>query len=178
MQVYLITNLATGKYYVGKTVSANLNRYLSVKRWAARHGQVKGMPIVASMAKHGIESFVTQTLAQAESAEQLDMLERLWIAALDALNPNVGYNISAGGGGSRRSCSLATKRKIGLANKGRKPKGYIRTEKHRQQRREAMLGNNIGVKITAARAKAWSDKMTPEQRRARSKKAAEVRWGG
>jgi group I intron endonuclease len=144
MQVYLIANLANGKYYVGKTVSRNLNGYLSVKRWAARRGDSRGMPIIAAMIKYGIESFTTQVLAYAETREHLDMLERLWIAALDSRNPKVGYNITAGGGGSSRPCSEDTKRKIGLANKGRKPKGYVRTEAHIKQLHDRMQGNRHG----------------------------------
>ena len=144
LQVYLLENTVNGKYYVGKTVSHSLNSYLSVKRWAARHGKAQNMPVVRAMQKYGISAFRATVLVTADSAESLSELERLWIIVLDARNPHIGYNISAGGGGARRPCSLETRLKIGRANKGRKPVGYARTAEHSQQVRERMKGNKHG----------------------------------
>lgn len=167
MQVYLLTNLINGKYYVGKTVSKNLTRYLSGKRWAARHGQCRTMAIVNAMAKHGVDNFSSSVLAVAASREQLDALERLWIIVLDSRNSAIGYNISAGGGGASRPCSEETKRRIGIANKGRKPKIYVRTEEHRQQLRDRMQGNDKGIKLTREFALAQLASETEEQKKAR-----------
>jgi len=151
MFVYLLTNAINGKYYVGKTVSKNLNRYLSVKRWAARHRKGYPMPVVRAMAKHGIENFFVDVLAIPENAEELDNLERIWIILLDSRNPKLGYNVLPGGDTGRLGlpCSDEAKQKIGIANKGRKPVGHTRTEAHRQQLRDRMRGNRIGKKITA-----------------------------
>ena len=66
------------------------------------------------------------------------------------------------------SCSPEHKCKIGLANKGKKPKGYVRTEEHRQQLRDRMKGNNVGVKFTKESATAVMAKLTPDQRKERS----------
>lgn len=146
MQVYLLINEVNGKYYVGKTVSKNLNKYLSVKRWAARHNKNLGMPLVRAMRKHGVENFSTSVLAKVDNPAQLLELEKVWIIALDSRNPRYGYNVCAGGiGTTGLACSEERKQKIGLANKGRTPKGYVRTEEHKRQLRERMKGNRRGV---------------------------------
>ena len=149
MQVYLISNLVNGKYYVGKTVSRNLRRYIVTQKfWAATSEKGRkcwqNMPIIAALRKYGIENFSVDVLAYAADNEQLSLLERLWIVALDSRNPLVGYNISAGGEGIRVPMTEDRKRKIGIANKGRKPKGYVRTEAHSKQLRDRMQGNRHG----------------------------------
>jgi group I intron endonuclease len=171
MQVYLLENSINGKYYVGKTVNKNLKRYLSNKRHGARNGYITS-PLVAAMREFGDEIFTHQVLALGQTDEQICELEKLWIIALDARNHEVGYNVQPGGNVGhvpkpRGPMSEETKRKIGLANKGRQPKGYIRTELHRQQRRDAMKGNTKGVKITTEIAKEWKKKETLEQKKTR-----------
>lgn len=163
--------------YVGKTVSTNLNRYLSVKRWAARHNRTNGMRLIRAMAKYGVDSFTTSILAVASSVDELHTLERLWIIALNARDPRVGYNLLAGGNGAvGRVCTAEHKRKIGEANRGRKPVGYVRTEVHRQQLRDRMTGNTRGVRFTTETARAASAALTPEQRKERGRKGAIALW--
>jgi len=146
MQIYLIVNKASGKTYVGKTVSDDLHDYLSVKRWQVRHNHVLGMPIISAIRKYGWANFDVQTVAVCSTEPELNNLERLWIAALDTRH--TGYNVCSGGEGimSGRSPSEEHRKKIGLANKGRKPAGYVRTEEHRRQLRDRMRGNSIGRK--------------------------------
>ena len=147
MFIYLITNEVNGKYYVGKTVSADLNRYLSVKRHAARHGgSSQNMPIVAAMRKYGVENFTTSVLATATDGMRLGELEKLWIIALDARNHAVGYNICAGGEGTPgRVVSDETRQKISRAHMGLKSTGYVRTELHRQQLHDRQMGDRKSV---------------------------------
>lgn len=145
MYIYIITNLINEKYYIGKTTNPNLHWYLSNKRWAAKHGNPGNMPIVDAISKYGLDNFAIEILATANNDEELCSLEKLWIGLLNSRNSDCGYNICMGGEGRVGiPCTEDHKRKIGLANKGRKPKGYIRTEKHRQQIRERMKGNKNG----------------------------------
>lgn len=176
MFIYLLINKENGKYYVGKTVHHNLNSYLSNKRCVARKGSVK-YPIVAAIAKYGIDNFDVQVLAEPVTIAELNNLEQLWIVLLNSQDPKFGYNILSGGEVSRLgiACSEDTKRKIGQANKGKKPKGYVRTDKHRQQLRDRMRGNKIGIKITSEIAKQWKDKETLEQKQTRCK-AIKAAW--
>jgi len=166
MFVYLLYNKINGKYYVGKTVSINLNRYLSVKRWAARHRKNYPMPIVRAMAKYGIDNFSVDILAVPNGREELGNLERIWILFLDSRNPKLGYNVWPGGDIGRLGipCSEEAKKKIGAANKGRKPMGYIRTELHRQQLRDRMMGNRLGTKFTSESARLAIKNETPENK--------------
>ena len=85
--------------------------------------------------------------------------------------------MTAGGDKSRLGIPLSeeTKAKIGAANKGRKPKGYVRTEEHRKQLSERMQGNDKGVKITPELAAKWNAVHTPEWRKERSLKAHAAR---
>lgn len=178
MVVYLLTNMVNNKKYVGRTVHDNLNRYLSVKRWQAKRGLTRNMPIVSAIAKYGWQSFDVTVLCRVSDVTLLDILERQWIEDLDTRNPDKGYNICEGGGTGRTGVknSAEHNRLIGLANKGRKPVGYVRTEENRQQLRDRMKGNKIGVKITSDTTKRWSNSLTPEQRSERARKAAKARW--
>ena len=136
MLVYLLTNQVNGKYYVGKTVSFKLHKYLSNKRWHARQDATVGRnePLIRAMRKYGVESFSEEILSIGRDKEHLSLLEKLWIILLDSRNPEVGYNILSGGENQYQpTCSEDTKRKISLANKGRKPKPYVRTEEHKRQ---------------------------------------------
>lgn len=167
MQVYLLTNLVNGRYYVGRTVNPDLHDYLSVKRWAARHDKVPSMPLIRAMRKYGVENFKAEVLTTTDSIKQLDELERLWIAVLDA--QHFGYNVAAGGSGASRPCSEDTKRKIGIANKGRKPAGYVRTEKHKQQLSERpRISRETGYALASwengGNVSAYLSKETPEQK--------------
>jgi group I intron endonuclease len=176
MQVYLITHKESGKTYVGKTVMENLHGYLSVKRWQVNRKKVRGMPIISAILKYGWDAFDIQSVATCETKDELNGLERLWIAVLDSTN--TGYNLCHGGEGPMgRSVSQETRDKIGAANRGKKrtTPAYARTEKHRQQLRDRMQGNKIG--IGNANATRSLVTMSPEQRKARSKRATDVRWG-
>ena len=116
-------------------------------------------------------------LARPLVREELDLAERLWIILLNSRNPAVGYNVSAGGDASRLGAknSIEHNQKIGAANKGRKPKGYVRTDLHRKQLRDRMLGNDKGVKITPETAIAWKAAETPEQK-AKRHAAIKASW--
>lgn len=100
MQVYLITNLVNGKYYVGKTVKKSLRKYLQDACSMARRGKDNRLLLHRAIRKHLRENFIIEPLAECATNEQASILERGWIAALDARNTAVGYNVSAGGEGT------------------------------------------------------------------------------
>jgi len=173
MFIYKLTNRMNGKIYVGKTTHKNLNSYLSNKRCLARQGK-HSHPVVAAMSKYGVDNFTVEVLSTTEAAEWCDYLEVLWIMLLDSRNPEVGYNVHAGGGKGALGHAMSEehKLKIGAANKGRKPKAYVRTEEHKQQLRDRMKGNNVGRKITSEQAAEWRAKEDPMDRAEWSKKGA------
>lgn len=97
MIVYLLTNKANGKGYVGKTKRS------FVQRWKehvhnAMNGHVE-MPLYAAIRKHGADAFEHKILQECDNEDELDLIERKWIADLNTFN--VGYNATLGGDGLR-----------------------------------------------------------------------------
>lgn len=117
-------------------------------------------------------------LAKTSDFKLLGEIERVWIIDLRTRHPDLGYNLCEGGEVGRRGLKNSDEhnKKIGMANKGRKPKGYVRTETHRQQLHDRMQGNDKGVKFTSDTAKKLAEGMTPEARKERARKAAQARW--
>jgi hypothetical protein len=78
------------------------------------------MPIVLAIKKHGIENFSAQALVQCDDYEYLLDLEAKAIVRFNTRTPN-GYNLTAGGRGTRRPCSQETRDLISARTKGRTP---------------------------------------------------------
>ena len=140
MFIYLITNSVNGKYYVGQT-RVGLKKRLTGH---AAHAPTSHFPLHAAIKKYGRASFCVEELAQADTQEQLDNLERLWILALDATNMRVGYNVMSGGLGGVLTPEAE-------ARKSAKLKGQVRTAATRAKM-------SVSAKIRAATM--W----TPERR--------------
>lgn len=100
MQVYLITNLVNGKYYVGKTVKESLRKYLQDACSLAKKGKDNRLLLHRAIRKYGRESFIIEPLTECATNEQACLLERGWIASLDSRNTSIGYNVAAGGEGT------------------------------------------------------------------------------
>ena len=139
--LYLITNLINDKIYVGQTWWGPKQRWYE-HVYCSRHGR-RGR-LYSAMRKNGIESFTIGLLGVAQTQEELDSLESLWIVLLNSKDKKCGYNIKDGGRGGKHSES--TKRKVGKASK----KMWEDAEMRR--------------KITEGMASAWS---TPERIEAR-----------
>jgi group I intron endonuclease len=99
--IYLITNSANGKYYVGQTVNAIAWRWSSHKSSARRSDVRQGGCKVLNRAinKYGHRAFIVEQLAEASNIEQLNILEQLWIWALNSTDKKLGYNMTFGGAG-------------------------------------------------------------------------------
>lgn len=85
--MYKTTNTVNGKIYVGQDTHNN-PKYLG-----------SGLLIGRAIEKYGKDKFVKEILETCDSQSDLDRQEIFWIRELDAVNPDVGYNISAGGQG-------------------------------------------------------------------------------
>lgn len=91
--VYLVTNLANEKCYVGWTIDLK-------NRW--RHHRWTGSGCVAlkrAIAKYGIDHFVIHPIEWCETDTDAKDAERFWISWYDSFGPR-GYNLTAGGDGS------------------------------------------------------------------------------
>ena len=87
MEIYKITNKITGKIYIGKDTTSNINYYGS------------GILIKRAIKKYGIQNFVKEIIDRTEDYVALSNKEKYWIESYDSTNPLIGYNISLGGDG-------------------------------------------------------------------------------
>lgn len=100
MFIYVITNSATGKIYIGQHKGNNLMQYLQKKFYDAKKGRGGTSLLYNSMRKHPKEVWSIEPLFEGiDTKEELDRLEKLFIALYDTRNPEIGYNISRGGEG-------------------------------------------------------------------------------
>lgn len=85
--IYKTTNLVSGKIYVGQCSNDPKEKYLG-----------SGVALLDAIAKYGKEKF-KRVIIEYAAQEDLDWLEEYWIEKLDAMNPEVGYNLQPGGQG-------------------------------------------------------------------------------
>lgn len=138
MHIYVITNLVTGKTYIGQHKRSNLKQYLQKKFYHSRNQKTGSSYLFNAMRKYpNQDDWSIESLMEADTKIELDRLERLFIGLYDTRNPEVGYNICRGGEGftgkhtdewkknhsammKGHPTSLETRAKIIAANTGRK----------------------------------------------------------
>jgi group I intron endonuclease len=150
--IYAITQLTTGRYYIGQTRTSVLQRWFSHVYCAKKTAQCI---IDRVMAKRGISEFTCETIAIAESQEQLDQLEKLWIIATNSRNCKYGFNARHGGNGggeisaeSRLRMSESAKRRVAndpnWADRNRRIVEKIRGKKRRPYSDKARANFSAG----------------------------------
>ncbi len=146
MVIYLITNLVNGKYYVGKT-----ERSKAEARWCEHADDSVKHPeraplLYRAFRKYGLVNFAFEILGEANSAEQLNTLEQLWIAVLHSADAAFGYNLTLGGTGGKPNAATLEKLRV--------PK----TDEHKKNLSASRKGKSLLVtqmSTPAARSKAW-----------------------
>lgn len=93
-QVYKIINLVNGLIYIGGTSDGKDRRWEEHKR-KARLGFES--PLYRAIREYGETAFDTVVIEDCDSAELLNEREIYWIATLHSTNPEIGYNMKAGG---------------------------------------------------------------------------------
>jgi hypothetical protein len=138
--VYIITNLITGKKYVGDHSTDNLNdNYLG-----------GGLYLKQSIKKYGKQNFKKDIIQFFDTKEDAFIAQEKYINENNTLIPN-GYNISPKGGNTVKDChSEETKLKISESNKGRIThfKDYNHAHKKGKSYLQQMIeiyGEEIGV---------------------------------
>ena len=151
MIIYKITNRINGKVYIGQTIQT------LKKRWQ-RHGWKsevrKNMPITLAIVKYGKKNFDIEIIDKCGSQDELNRLELHYAIFYNTFAPN-GYNLRAGNG--RGSMSEEIKRKIGLANKGKKV-----SDKTRKRLSESHKGYKMLKSTKAKLSKINKGKQPPE----------------
>src|SRR5690625_1604489 len=94
-EVYCITNKVNGKLYVGITTKGYKNRFASHVRYS-RQSRGSCRALYNAMRKYGQDAFSVELIDTASSFEEMNQLERMYIAQLGSLHPN-GYNLTDGG---------------------------------------------------------------------------------
>jgi group I intron endonuclease len=114
--IYLLT-APNGKSYVGQTTGTLSKRWMEHTNESANNAS-GCRHLNSALCKYGPDSFEKQIVAETESKESLDNLEKLWIILLQTDNPLYGYNLKSGG--SHGKHSEETKVRLSLAKAGRK----------------------------------------------------------
>lgn len=88
--IYKITNKITNKIYVGRGT-------IRTKTYGPEndHYYGSGRVIKRSVAKYGKENHTKEILEECETLAEAQIREGYWIKTLDALNPDVGYNLTS-----------------------------------------------------------------------------------
>lgn len=143
MLIYIIQNIHDNKIYVGQTTVSLEARWS--KHCSDARGKKYSYPLYHAMNKYGINSFEAFEIGVANTQEELDNLEKLWIILLRTRNREYGYNLKEGGRGGKNS--LETIQKMKAAKKG-KPNGRLgkhHSEETKNKMRLAAMGNHGGL---------------------------------
>ena len=95
-RIYLIQNTVNDKVYVGQTTQKVGKRFTDHTHNSRL--QNYNSRLYSAMRKHGTDKFFVIEVSSADTLEQLNALEMLWIWALRALDKAHGYNLLLGGG--------------------------------------------------------------------------------
>ena len=87
MVIYKITNLISGKIYIGQD-SKNDPKYLG-----------SGLIMKRAIRKYGNKNFTKEIIDEANNKKELDYKEIYWIKYYNSNEGQIGYNITDGGGG-------------------------------------------------------------------------------
>ena len=161
MLVYLITNKINGKQYVGQHAGLDLEVYWRRNVWLALNNYQGKRLLYRAIRKYGEGNFEIVPLVIVKSKKEMDKYEIGLIAHLDLCNPEKGYNLTQGGGGSfgfkpdeetRQKMSKSHiglkmpeshSRKLSERNKGNK---YAFGKKMTEEHCQALIKINTGAK--------------------------------
>ena len=152
--VYMHTNKENGKVYIGQT-SQSINQ-----RWRNGKGYTNNIAFYRAIQKYGWDNFDHKIIANNLTKEEADKFEIDMISFYDSNNPDKGYNLTIGGGGTNgyrlteeqrnkiselqkgRILTDEWKLHIGESLKGEKSPWYGKafSEEHRQNLSESHKG--------------------------------------
>lgn len=154
--IYKTTNLATGKYYIGKHSTDNLNdNYLG-----------SGILLSRAIKKYGKDNFVKEILYVFNTQSEMELKEKE-IVNETLINSDLTYNIALGGQGG--NLGELVNKKISI-NTSIALRGKPKSESHKKALRESEFAKNYKPssdtksKISKTLLKTWSN-MTEEERK-------------
>lgn len=181
MIIYRIKNKLNNKVYIGQTGNSIEQRFIQ-----HCNNQVSVSAIASAIQKYGRENFEIEQLAKADTQEQLDELEKLFIQLNSSLAPD-GYNLKTGGlEGSRYSdeskmkmsiakigttVSEKTKQKMRNSHKTRLQDESLRKMRGQRFSERCASDPSLVKKFSDIRKKYWSN----EENRKRASQQAKQR---
>lgn len=138
--IYTITNLITGKIYIGYAVNFN-SRYNSHK-CRLESNKHANQHLQRAFNIDGAENLIFEILEECD-IKFLASQEHYWVNMLDARNHKIGYNIKPTHPDGRPRMTEDTKQKLREANLGKK-----HTEEHKRKIGESSKGRMLGRKHT------------------------------
>lgn len=119
--IYLTTNNVNNKKYIGQSSYKKINKkdYLG-----------SGKYLKKAIQKYGKENFSQEILIEAETFEELNHLEKIYIAKYNAVQSKEFYNISPGGraslGFTGKKHSIERNQKLSIRYKGHSVSDKVR----------------------------------------------------
>lgn len=173
MNIYKITNIVNGKFYIGKTTKTIEERLKSHFN-NARNSKLKKIYLYNAIRKYGKENFIIEKIDQALTESELDEKEKHWISNL---NPH--YNMTSGGEGGNTIIRYTDKMKLirskKISSKVKKSWSNL-TEEEKRERIKKTHDNtdykSYGHKVSKKR-KEFFAKETQEEKQIRIEKVKE-----
>jgi len=133
--IYTITYIKTNKTYVGQTIKSLYERRKGHEKNAYYGSDTH---ICRAFRKYGFDAFEWRIIDEADSKEELDILEKFYIKLLDTRKH--GYNMTDGGDGINNP-DMCIRKKISIARQKQSPPrlGMITSEetKHRMRHKHS-----------------------------------------
>jgi len=130
MIVYKITNLITGKLYIGQTTRTLEQRWKQHLVFVNRNKNTK---LSNAIRKYGTQSFLMELIEEALNQQILNDREQYWIEFYNTLDPKIGYNMTKGGTGgdtftnnpNREQIQANMKLRPGITDESRRKKSEL-----------------------------------------------------
>ncbi len=143
--IYMATNIANGKSYIGQTIQS-----LRIRSNSHINESLRGVDDIyfhKAIKKHGREDFKWEIIAECISLEELNRTEVEMIKKYDTFGN--GYNLTEGGEG-KVGCKYTdeSKKKMSKANKGKNNPNYGKhhTKESKKKISKANRGRLVGKK--------------------------------
>ena len=143
--VYIHTNKANGRKYVGQTCQDYKQRWRNGRGYKPKNGSSH---FYSAIVKYGWDNFEHEIIATNLTQEEADNLEIALIEKFDTMNPLKGYNADSGGRSKQPSKETRKKMKeshLGKPVHANTPENIAkRAEKTKGKKRPEVTGTNSG----------------------------------
>ena len=140
MEIYKITNIITGKCYIGKTTIGYIKRF---NKHIANCNKGINRRLYDSMRHHGIENFTVELIYTASTLTELNEKEIEFISLHESLIPN-GYNMTLGGDGGYTLSNWTEEEKQALYKKQSENRiGFKHSDETKKKLSEIFKGRSI-----------------------------------